>query len=122
MAAALVVVRYRTPFTKPLKTFFQMIEIVRYPILEVSGFAVYNAHFRCTHVGDMKGTCKAVAMWKAWPKNILFMKHLDDHPGRIQLFSSGFCLHNGYQLRQHGCSGQSTAYDRKIEVPGFQFF
>ena len=99
-----------------------MIEIFRYPVLEVLGFAVDNAHFGSAHVGNMKGTCKAVAMRKPGPKNIPFMKHLDDHPGRVQPFGSGFCLHNGYQLRQHGCSGQSTAYDRKIEVSGFQFF
>ena len=122
MAAPLLVVRHRTPFTKPIKPFFQMIEIVRYPILEVSGFAVYNAHFRCTHVGDMKGTCKATAVGKAWPENIPFIEHPEDHPGRVQAFGKGFCLYHGYQLRQHGCSGQSTAYDRKIEVPGSQFF
>lgn len=98
-----------------------MIKIVRYPILEVSGLTVNNAHFRCTHVGDMKGTRKAVTVGKAGPENIPLMKHLDDHPRRVQQLFGGFCLQHGYELCQHGCSSQSTAYYSKIEALGFQF-
>ena len=98
-----------------------MIEVVRYPILKVPGVTVYNAHFRCTHVGDMKGTRKAVTVGKAGPKSIPLMKHLDGHPGRVQKLFSGFCLQHGYQLCQHGRSGQSAADYSKIEALGFQF-
>lgn len=98
-----------------------MIEVVRYPILEVLGFAVDNAHIRCTHVGDMKWAGKAVTVGKTGPKNIPLMKHLDDHAGRVQQLFSGFCLQHGYELCQHGCGSQSTAYYSKIEALGFQF-
>ena len=121
LAVVLLAVRHRTPFTKPNETFCERMEIARYPILEVSGFTVYNAHFECTHVGDMKRTRKVVTMWKARPENIPLVKHLDDHPGRVQQLFCSLCLHHGYQLCQHGCSGQSTAYYSKIEALGFQF-
>lgn len=121
MAGALLVVCHRTPFTKPFKTLSKMIEVVRYPILKVLRFAVDNAHFRCTHVGDMKRTRKAVTVGKTGPKNIPLMIYLDDHPGRVQQLFSGFRLQHGYQLCQHGCASQSTAYYSKIEALGFQF-